>query len=293
MTGRFSVPPLKKLLAAGVEVKAVLTPSPGAAGDPFLRQLPPPPPAPSDLPILDPHLEPNILHLAWSRQIPVWQVADLSDPRTRRLIAELQPDLGVVACFSKILPPALLQLPRYGCLNLHPSLLPAYRGPAPLFWMARNGEQQAGVTLHFLDEGLDTGDIVAQTTVSWPEGISGPALEQRCAEAGADLLLAAVRQLDRERTLARHPQPSTGVSYFPWPPADQLVVPTRWSARRAFNFLRAAHPEWPLTIAAGKERYPIRVVIDYEPDRNLDQPYLLQGTELWVQFQPGIVRVQL
>ena len=247
---------------------------------------------PSDLPIIDPYLEPNVLHLAWSHQIPVWQAVSLSDPLTIRLIAGLQPDLLVVACYSQIFPPALLQLPRYGCLNLHPSLLPAYRGPVPLFWMARQGETEAGVTLHFLDEGLDTGDIVGQTSFPWPEGIGGPALEQRCAETGADLLLAAVKHLERGRTLSRRPQPPADASYFPWPSNDQLVVPTHWSATRAFNFLRAVLPEWPLTIVAGKERFPIRLVIDYEPDRNLGQPYLAKGTDLWVQFQPGVVRAQ-
>ncbi len=292
MTGRLSGPPLEKLLTAGVEVRAVITPSTVVGGERRPRQLSPPPPAPSDVPLIDPHLEPNMLHLAWRHHIPVWQVNNLADPSTLELLAGLRPDLIVVACFSLILPSALLQLPRYGCLNLHPALLPAYRGPAPLFWMARNAERQAGVTLHFLDEGLDTGDIVAQTALPWPDGISGATLERRCAEAGADLLLAAVRQLAQGQAIPRRPQPRTGASYFRWPTEDDLLVLTQWSAQRAFNFVRAVRPDWPLRIVLGQESFSIRVANGYDPNLTLDQPYLLSGDEVWIQFQPGVLKIR-
>jgi methionyl-tRNA formyltransferase len=184
----------------------------------------------------------------------------------------------------------LLQLPRFGCLNLHPSLLPAYRGPVPLFWMARRGERQAGVTLHFMDEGADTGDIVAQTAFDWPDGISGPDLERRCAVEGGRLLLSAVRLLAQSGELARQPQPQTGSSYFSWPADDDFLILTDWEARRAFNFIRAA--DWPLTIMAGEQRFPVVRALGYENDLNLGQPFRFQGGELWVQFQPGVLRVQ-
>ena len=162
MKGTFSLPPLQVLVERGIEIGAVIMPA-STTSQPLPRRIEPPLPPPSDLPIITPHLSRNISHVAWEHSIPVWEVGSLSDARTLELLADLQPDLIAVACFPYIFPSALLQLPRYGCLNLHPSLLPAYRGPLPLFWMARQGERQAGVTLHFLDEGLDTGDIVAQT----------------------------------------------------------------------------------------------------------------------------------
>ncbi|MEW5960604.1 MAG: methionyl-tRNA formyltransferase [Chloroflexota bacterium] len=293
MTGPFSAPPLEKLLTAGVEVSAVITPSMAAAADWLPRPLSPPPPPPADVPLVNPHLEPNMLHLAWRQHIPVWQVKRLSNPSTVELLAGLRPDLIVVACFSLIFPPALLQLPRYGCLNLHPALLPAYRGPAPLFWMARNDERQAGVTLHFLDEGVDTGDIVAQATLSWPAGISGAELERRCAEAGAGLLLAAVQRLAQGQAVPRRPQPRTGASYFRWPSEDDLLVPTGWSAQRAFNFVRAVRPDWPLRIVLGQESFFIRVANDYDSNLTLNQPYLFSGDEVWIQFQPGVLKIRL
>ena len=290
MSGSFSVPPLERLLTVGIEVAAVIIPATLPASELLPRRLVPPPPVFADLPIINPYLDQNIVHLAWAHQIPVWEVGKLSERLTMETLAAFQPDLIIVACFSRLFPPSLLELPRYGCLNLHPSLLPAYRGPAPLFWLARQGEGQAGVTLHFLDEDLDTGDIVAQIALAWPDGLSERELEQRCAAAGAELVLKAVQQLAQDRALSRQAQPAAGSSYFPWPSEQDFVIPTRWTARRAFNFLRAAG-SWPLVIEVGSERFYIRIAIDYKLEQQLGRPFIIQKDELWVQFQPGVLRV--
>jgi methionyl-tRNA formyltransferase len=244
------------------------------------------------LPLLNPYIDPNILHLSWSHCIPVWEVGKLAEPATLELLASLQPDLLVVACFPDRLPQMLLQLPRYGSLNLHPSLLPAYRGPAPLFWQARQGETRTGVTLHFLDESLDSGDIVAQSAWPWPDGLAEAELERLAAEAGADLVTAAVEQAAQGQALPRRPQSEMGSSYFPWPAEQDFVISTGWPARRTFNFLRAA-ARWPLGIAVGAEYFPIRIAISYESEQRLGQPYVLQDDELRVQFQPGVLRVKI
>lgn len=290
MTGLLSLAPLECLLASGSKVRAVIIPAEQTTA-PFPRRVEPLLSSPTDLPIINPYLNYNIVHLAWDHHIPIWQVAHLSDSHTLALLAELQPDLIVVACFPAIFPGALLRLPRYGCLNLHPSLLPSYRGPAPLFWMARQGERRAGVTLHFMDQGADTGDIVAQSAFPWPEGISGPELEERCAKAGGQLLLAAVKQLAETGQLSRWPQPSEGSSYFSWPGDEDMVIPTTWEARRAFNFLRAA-ADWPLVIAVGEQRFPVSRPLGYASDQVLDQPYHYEGDEVWIQFQPGVLRIR-
>ncbi|MBE7553360.1 MAG: hypothetical protein HS126_19995 [Anaerolineales bacterium] len=300
MTGILSLAPLECLLASGVKVRAVIIPADintdlrglqdlaGLARASVLpRRVEPLLHTSADLPLLNPYLSRNIVHAAWERNVPVWEVGPLSNPSA---LAELQPDLIVVACFPSIFPASVLQLPRYGCLNLHPSLLPAYRGPAPLFWMARQGERQAGVTLHFMDEGADSGDIVAQTAFPWPEGISGPELEQRCAAAGGQLLLAAVKQLAQTGQLPRRPQPKEGSSYFSWPGHEDLLIPTTWEARRAFNFLRAA-ADWPLVIAVGEQRFPASRALGYGSDEVLGQPYRYEGNEVWIQFQPGILKI--
>lgn len=291
MTGQFSIAPLEKLLTNGIDVGAVVVPAISSQAGAGPCRIEPVSSGGSDVPIVNPHLEENILHLAWKHDIPVWEVASLSNSATLDMLAGLQPDLITVACFPYIFPLKVLQLPRYGCVNLHPSLLPAYRGPEPLFWIARNDEAETGVTLHFLGESLDTGDIIAQTRFERPDGISGAELEQRCAKAGAELLLTAVRQLEKG-PLSRRPQPERGASYFPLPSGPDFLIPTDWPARRAFNFLRGAEG-WPLVIGFGDTRYRIRVAISYAAEQTLEQPYIVLGNELWLQFQPGVLRVRV
>jgi methionyl-tRNA formyltransferase len=292
MTGAFSVPPLEAMLAAGIEMVGVVLPADQATAGPLPRQVAPPRPAPSELPIVNPYLEPNILHLAWGQNVPVWEAGSLSAPATLATFAALRPDVIVIACFTRLFPAALRHLPPAGCFNLHPSLLPAYRGPAPLFWQARQEARQTGITLHWLDEGVDTGDIVAQTALDWPEEMTGAEIEQRCAVEGARLLLVALRSLDRGEPLPRQPQPQAGSSYYPWPTAEDLLIPTTWPAQRAFNFARGA-AGWPLAVQLGSERCLIRVVKDYDPGQRLDQPYIICGSETWLQFNPGVLKCKL
>ena len=291
MTGKFSVPPLEKLLAEGVNVCSVIIPAlRGKAAPPHrvnLEMF-----APSNLPLVNPHLERNILHLAAGHNVPVWEVGNLSDHHTLELLANLQPDLIAVACFPHIFPAALLDLPRHGCLNLHPSLLPAYRGPEPLFWIARNDERVSGVSLHFLSEGVDSGDIVAQTPIERPDGVSGGELEQQCAEKGTELLFNAVKLLDQGKSLPRQPQKETEATYFPQPTEADFVIPTIWPARRAFNFLHGA-AQWPLSVEVEGTCYPIRVAKSYSDEHTLEQPFVLLGDELWVQMNPGVLRVKI
>jgi methionyl-tRNA formyltransferase len=291
MTGQLSIAPLDRLLKAGAKVGAVVVPGDRGCPEPLPRCLEPASAGPSDLPVAGPDLDHSIVQLAWQRGIPVWEVGSLTEASTLELMAVLQPELIVVACFPYIFPAALLQLPRHGCWNLHPSLLPAYRGPAPLFWLARHNERHTGVTLHRLDEGLDTGDIVAQAGFDRLEGMSEAGLEQLCAELGADLLLTALEQL--EHGSIRHvPQSEVGASYFPWPSASDFVIPTHWPAQHAFSFLRGAE-NWPLVIKIDERPVRIRVAISYAVDQQLEQPYLLLGDELWVQFEPGVLRAKI
>lgn len=292
MTGRFSVPPLRSLIEAGLTPQMVIIPAASAGATVPPRRLTPPVPVSTDLPLINPYFERNIVHLAWAHGLPVWEVGSLTDARSLDLLAGFEPDVILVACFSLLLPPAVLRLPRYGCLNLHPSLLPAYRGPTPLFWLARQGERQGGVTLHYLDEGLDTGDIVAQSVLDWPDDLSGSAFEQRCAVEGGRLAVVALRQLEAGQSLPGQPQSPEKSSYFSTPTAEDFVIPTHWPAHRAFSFLRRAEG-WPLVIALDGKYIRIRRATGYKPDQTLPVPYIFKEDELWVQFKPGVVRMQI
>src|SRR6185503_3137322 len=101
-------------------------------------------------------------------------------------------DAIAVACFSRRLPASLLRLPRLGCLNVHPSLLPAHRGPDPLFWIFHDGDEAGGVTIHLMDEGFDTGPIVLQENVALSDDMTVAELDRTCARLGGELLAEAL-----------------------------------------------------------------------------------------------------
>ena len=291
MKGAFSKIPFEHLLHHRVEVCGVIVSANTPRADPHRLE---PAPVISDLPLLTPHLSQNIIHLAWQANIPVWQVGRLNRPKTLALLQTLQPDVICVACFPYLFPKALLSLPKYGCLNLHPSLLPAYRGPSPLFWICRQGESETGVTLHWMDEGMDSGNIVQQRSFALPEGILEAELTRLCATEGAALLLETLTETLTHLTpdsLPGHPQPTEGASYFPAPSQADCRIPLTWPARRAFTFLRGANT-WPLTISLGDQELAVRETLGYSPDQVLPEPYLVRQDEIWVQFNPGIVKVR-
>ncbi len=239
MEGLFSRPPLAALLASEHEVCGVVVPRPaglhGAA--PPARLLTPPAHRPRELRLVAPDEEPTVVGMAWGRGIPVLEVGRLADRRTLALLQGLRPDVLCAACFPRLLPPALLALPPHGALNAHPSLLPWYRGPAPLFWVFHDGLERAGVTVHVMDATADGGDVVAQAPIHLPDGIGYDAAERVCAEEGGRLLVGALDAI-AAGTLARTPQPAGMFPAAPLPTEADYVVAPEWPARRAYNFTR-------------------------------------------------------
>jgi methionyl-tRNA formyltransferase len=258
MMGAFSTPPLLALLENGVEVCAVVLPSRNTSSDsPPIGRLEPPARVRS-LPVLSSTLHTSIVQIAWEHSIPVWEVSKMNDPETRALYASFKADLYCVACFSLYIPRAILDIPRLGCLNVHPSLLPANRGPDPLFWTFHHGSSETGVTIHLMDEGLDTGPIVAQERIDVPEGITYAQLEERCAELGGKLLSRSVWELFHGTAHSR-PQDEARSSYLPLPTSEDYVVPVgEWAAERVYRFvLGVASREQPVTLMV--EGKPIQV----------------------------------
>jgi methionyl-tRNA formyltransferase len=287
-TGVMTQAVLGRLLAAGAAVSAL-----ALAGPPELdpQPLPPPLPAAGELPVLGAALQPNAVSLAWQAEIPVYRLGRLDRPAAAAWLAAQGAAVGIVACFPRRIPPAWLAQPPLGWLNVHPSLLPAYRGPAPLFWQLRDGTRHTGVTVHFLDAILDTGDLARQQAVALPDGATGPALDRLLGTAGGDLLvetLAALAAGSQPRT----PQPPGG-SAQPWPiPADFALDPG-WTARRSFNFLRGTG-EWgrPYTLQAGGRIYRLQTALGWDAAGVLPAPVVsARDGVLQVQFTPGTVTV--
>ena len=133
-----------------------------------------------------------VKELAIAHDIPVFQPERLRNPEAVQVIEQAKPDMIVVAAFGQILPKAVLELPKYGCINVHASLLPAYRGAAPIQWSILDGCKQTGVTIMYMNEGLDTGDILLQKTVEITPEETGGSLHDKLAEIGAEALAEAI-----------------------------------------------------------------------------------------------------
>ncbi|MBA3644027.1 MAG: hypothetical protein H0W59_08180 [Chloroflexia bacterium] len=208
-------------------------------------------------------------------------------------ITGLRPDLIVVACFPWRLPVALLALPRFGAVNVHPSLLPVGRGPEPVFWTLRRGERQTGVTLHQIDAGFDTGPVLARATLPVPFGVRAPALEQQLMALGGDLLVDVLPRFE-EGSIAPIPQDASAATVAPVPEAADWLVPTTLPAAWAYAFARGVAPlGGPLTLAVGATRrsYPIYDALAYTAAEPMTEPVVVERPGvIRVRFRPGWVR---
>jgi methionyl-tRNA formyltransferase len=292
-TGTFSAPPFRALLAAGNDVRAVVLSALDHAEP--IRRIPvtKAPPRGRSLPLLAAHGDQNIVALATERDIPLWEVGELRANETHEKLAEYAPDALCVACFARKLPASLLSLPRLGALNVHPSLLPDNRGPDPLFWTFWRGDEATGVTIHLMDERLDTGPILTQQGEPVPDGMTEAALEARLATLGGELLN---RSLDALADGSTHPQPQRErqATSFPWPSAEDYVVTPNWTARRAYRFMSGvAQRSEPARIALDGATFVIREALGYEAQARLDAPWRLEGDLLTARLSPGVLRATI
>lgn len=170
--------------------------------------------------------------------IPVYQPERIRDPAVLETLQKLAPEAILVVAYARLIPPAILALPPHGCINVHPSLLPRYRGATPIQAALMNGDATTGVTTFFMDEGYDTGDIILQVETPIGPEETGEELAARLAEMGAELLLATVDRL-AEGTAPRIPQPPDGGPYTRVLKKEDLVVDWTRPAGRLRNFIRA------------------------------------------------------
>ena len=187
---------------------------------------------------------PPVKKLAVEHGIPVWQPATLRDGEAEKVFRALQPDLVVVVAYGRILPPELLHIAPLGCINLHVSLLPKYRGSAPIQWAVLNGDTRTGVTIMQLDEGCDTGDILMVEPVEiGPETTSGELFDQVSA-VGAETLVRAVEDLAAGRLT---PRPQDEAMATKAPPLTKEMARFTFAepAEHLHNWVRGMNP-WPV-----------------------------------------------
>lgn len=186
---------------------------------------------------------PPVKTLARKQGLSLLQPEKVRGPECIRWLQALKPELIVVVAFGQILPPAILAIPACGCINLHASLLPRYRGAAPINWALMNGEVTTGVTTMLMNEGMDTGDILLQREVPIAGDDDTRSLGGRLSVTGAQLLLETISQL-QGKTLTPKPQDHSRASYAPPLKKEHGLIDWRRSAQEIHNQIRATIP-WP------------------------------------------------
>ena len=188
-----------------------------------------------------------VQHFAEKVGLTVWAPARVRDPQLLAQIQHLRPDFMVVVAYGQILPPALLAIPPYGILNVHASLLPAYRGPAPIQRALLNGEDRTGVTIMRIDEGVDTGDILAKEEVPIRPEDTAQTLHDTLAERGAELLLRILPDYLAGRLTPQKQDPQQA-SYAPKITREDSWIDWGQPAQRIWYQIRALNP-WPGAVA--------------------------------------------
>ncbi len=185
---------------------------------------------------------PPVKVLAAANGIPVYQPKTLRDEAFAALLEEINPDLILVVAFGKILPKNVLDYPKYGCINLHVSLLPKYRGAAPMQRAIMNGESETGVTLMYMDEGLDTGDIIECEKFPIGPEDNFETVHDKSAEIGGKLLANAALRLQNGDTLPRTKQKSEGATYADKIEKADCHIDFSRSAKALDAFIRGITP---------------------------------------------------
>jgi methionyl-tRNA formyltransferase len=178
--------------------------------------------------------------------LPVYEPKSLKADETRELIRALAPDVIVVVAYGKILPSWLLQFPKYGCVNLHGSLLPRYRGAAPVHWAIANGEPKTGVCTMLLDEGLDTGAVFLCDETEIGSDETTPELYERLAAMGAPLVVKTIEGIIAG-TLKPKPQDDSQATFAPILKKEDGSLDWTQTAKEIHNRVRAFNP-WPGTV---------------------------------------------
>lgn len=184
-----------------------------------------------------------VKRIAQREQLPLLQPTKMKDPAFLAALAAWKPDLIAVAAFGRILPPAILNLPSRGCLNVHGSLLPKYRGAGPIQWAIMNGETETGITTMLMDEGMDTGAILLQERLAIVPDDTAGTLSPRLAELGGRLLIKTITQL-KAGTLVPCQQDHSQATMAPLLKKEDGVIDWTMSATTIANRIRGLTP-WP------------------------------------------------
>jgi methionyl-tRNA formyltransferase len=224
-TPDFAVPTLERLIAEKFAIDLVATNPDEPSGRGYELKAPP------------------VKQAALRAGLEVYQPAKLKEPATQEYLSRYRPDVIVVVAYGHILPQPMIELPRLGCINLHASLLPKYRGAAPIQWALMRGEAVTGVTTMRIDAGLDTGDILLKREVEIQDADTTETLSARLSRMGADLMVETLRRLERG-DLQAQPQDHTQATRAPLLKKEDGRIDWNLPALAIWHRIRGLRP-WP------------------------------------------------
>ena len=240
-TSEFAVPALKALISHKFELIGLVTQPDRPSGRG--KRLSPPP----------------VKVIAAEHNIPVYQPEKVREPDFVKILKRLTPDVSVVAAFGQLLPQTVLDVPPCGTINLHPSLLPKYRGAAPIQWALMNGEAETGVTLMLLDAGEDTGDIISADRVPIRDEDTAFTLTEQLAQLGADQLVQCLSDMPNEGPPSAIPQNHAEATHAPRLTKETGHIDWNQSATTIHNLVRGT-AIWPGAYTFFREELRLKVI---------------------------------
>ena len=274
-TPDFAVETLEAILQAGHEVTGVVTQPDKPKGRGKSMQYPP------------------VKETAMAHALPVYQPQRIREPECVEEIRKMEPDVIVVVAFGQILPKEILKLPKYGCVNVHASLLPKYRGAAPIQWAVIDGEKETGVTTMLMEEGLDTGDILMRTVIPLDEKETGGSLFDKLAKEGAALLIKTLEALE-QGTATRTKQADADSTYAKMLTKKLGKIDFTKSAVEIERLIRGLNP-WP-SAYTGYNGKTLKIwsasVVDGEAKGEPGQVVEVDKEKLLVQTGEGLLSLE-
>lgn len=274
-TPEFAVPCLQKIIDEGHEVLAVVTQPDKPKGRGKKLAMPP------------------VKELALKYDIPVHQPLKAREESFVDTLKEMNPELIVVVAFGQILPKSILDIPKYGCVNVHASLLPRYRGAAPLNWVIINGEEKTGVTTMYMDEGLDTGDMILKSEIPLDDEITAGELHDKMMIDGAKVLKETIDLIEKGEA-PREKQSNENTCYSPIMNKSLGNIDWNKSAIDIHNLVRGINP-WPSAYTT-YEGQTMKIwktkVIDKNSDKDPGTIISVDKEGINVSTSEGIVQIK-
>lgn len=238
--------------------------------------------------------------LAAKHGIPILEVVDKLDLKFQQEIRGYNPDLVCIASFNQLVGKEIIQIPKYGIINFHPSLLPYYPGPDPWFKMIMNNEIEWGATIHYIDEGEDSGDIIYQSKIDYSEADNGKVLYNKVVEIGAELMAKAVRDIFNGEVRS-YPQPEVADRLrSPRPEFDDLIITLKPTAEQTYYFLNRLLFFVNPVIRWRNGYYRVKKIAKYSPkimrkipNRDIEVSRRLVSSVLECCFNDGLIKLKV